>query len=358
MSPALAALAVLVVAGGVVAVSARDARTSIVGLAIALMFAPLVAEPFPDRLVLAARFVGAVLTVYLLWVVARDGFDIRQPRLRWPVETLIAVAAGLAGLSSAALTSPPVSEVAAVGLPVARGASFAIGALAIIPILEGRDALRLGTGLTLAILSVALLQQGMGVTLAPVAQLAFAGVMIGVAGTSAGIGSLALAVADRAERPLRTGAHPIGHPADSGGERPPGSRGFDVRALGARALGAQALGAGRVEAAVRDRLAMARVAERLAVIGVRSRRAARTVRSAGLGGRAVTEVRRRVERPRTEEPAAQSATLEPDAATPDVEDGADPAEIPVPSDDDERASGPSMVTARSAGARRWRPRRE
>ena len=337
MNPALAALAVGVVAGGVVAVSARDARMSMVGLAAALVFAPLVAEPFPDGLVVAMRVVAALLAVYLLWVVAREGFDIRQPRLRWPVELLIAAAAGLAGLSSPALTTPPISEVAAVGLPVARGAAFAIGALAIIPILEGRDALRLGTGLVLAVLAVTLLQQGIGSAVPPIEHLAFAGVMVGVAATSAGLGSIALAVADRAERPVRAGAHPIGHGAEAGGAVPPAGYGARVR---------------DAEAALRGRLATARVADRIALAGGRSRGAVARIRSARPGLGTAAALRQRLERP-AREPASDEAIVQTTEQSIAAEPAADTDPIM-----EEPAQRPSAVSPRSAGARRSLRRRE
>ena len=351
MNPALAALAVGVVAGGVVAVSARDARISIVGLAVALVFAPMLADPFPNGQVLAARVVAAVLAVYLLWIVARDGFDVRHARLRSPVEVLIALAAGLAGFSSGALTPPPLTEVATVGVPVARGAAFAIAALAVIPILEGRDSLRLGTGLLLAVLAAALLQQGMGQTPAPITQLAFAAVMVGVAATSAGLGALALRAAERADRPVRAGAHPLGPIRDGGG-------------------GQLRLGAQTAEAALRRRLARARVPERLATIRSQSRGAMAGVRSARSPERAVGDVRRRLERPEAparpqaalptdrvaprksaKRPVEPAASAEPAAAEPAAAEPA--AAEPAPS-----APTPATIGARSAGARRSLPRRE
>jgi hypothetical protein len=353
MNPALAALAVGVVAGGVVAVSARDARISVVGLAVALVFAPLVAEPFPGGLILTARIVASLLSVYLLWIVARDGFDIRQARLRWPVEALIATAAGLAGLSSAALTAAPVTEIAAVGVPEARATAFAIGALAIIPILEGRDALRLGTGLILAVLAASLIQQGMGSPVAPVAHLAFAAVIVGVAASSAALGALASLVADRADRPVRAGAHPLAHVVGGGGASAQG---------GARPAS--------VDAALR-RLSDARLADRLSGVRTRSRSAIERARAARIGERTVTSVRRRFETA-----GGQAAGAERDVA--DAEPQAALTEPPITEDRDaeamEAASGapeapeeqeppaatpwPTTVTARSAGARRSLRRRE
>ena len=338
MNAALAALAVGVVAGGVVAVSARDARVSIVGLASALVFAPLVAQPFPDGLVLAARAVAAILAVYLLWIVARDGFDVRGSRLGWPIEVLIAGAAGLAGLTSGALTTPPVTEAVDVGLPEARAAAFAIAALAVIPILEGRDALRLGTGLLLAVLAAALLQQGMGSTPAPAAHVAFAAILIGVAATSASLGSLSAAIADRADRPLRAGAHP----------RAQGT----VEAALPRIRGA--------EVALRRRWAEARagdrVSERLAVAGERSRGALSSVRSARITQRAAEVARPRFPRRSAEHDVAEEpfpGEVHPAALTARIEQPA--LEEPAMEARPDRAA---QISPRSAGARRSIRRRE
>jgi hypothetical protein len=332
MNPALAALAVGVVAGGVVAVSARDARVSIVGLAVALGFAPLIAEPFPNALVLGARVVAALLAAYLLWIVARDGFDVRHARLRPPVELLMAAAAGLAGLSSAALTTPPTTEIAVVGLPVARGAAFAIGAMAVIPILEGRDSLRLGTGLLLAVLAAALLEQGMGSSISPVAHLAFAAVIVGVATTCAGLGALSLRSAERAERPVRAGAHPLGYAGDAAGPILTGARGAEM--------------------AIRRRLADARVADRLVQARTRSGVAVSRVRSTQLGERAVDQVRRRLEWPVAAQP--EPAVDAPEAAPPDVPTARESRvpEPPAPGPEPVAPSSPTTISPRSAGARR------
>ena len=72
MNPILAGIALVVAAGAVVTVSSRDARTTLLGLAVVLIGSAVLADPIPAPLGLAARFVGAILATYLLWVVARD----------------------------------------------------------------------------------------------------------------------------------------------------------------------------------------------------------------------------------------------------------------------------------------------
>ena len=55
MNPGLAAIAVLVVGGAVLAVVARDVRATILGLLVVLLGAPLVADPWPGLAAIVAR---------------------------------------------------------------------------------------------------------------------------------------------------------------------------------------------------------------------------------------------------------------------------------------------------------------
>ncbi len=71
VTPLLVALAVLVAAGGVVAVSAREPRFAVLGMIIALVGAAYVADPLPGLVALAARLAGAALAGYLVWVALR-----------------------------------------------------------------------------------------------------------------------------------------------------------------------------------------------------------------------------------------------------------------------------------------------
>jgi membrane protease YdiL (CAAX protease family) len=94
VNPALAGVAIVVIVGAIVAGSARNARTAILGLVVALVAAPLLADPPAAPLGLAARLVAAVLAGYL--------FD-RTGGYGTPV--LIAAGANLAGMALA-LTMP------------------------------------------------------------------------------------------------------------------------------------------------------------------------------------------------------------------------------------------------------------
>ncbi len=129
MNPILAGIALAVVAGAVVAVASRDARAAILGLAVALIGSPVLAEPLPTPLGLATRFVGAVLAAYLLWVVARDRPQAGAPsattggsHIGWPAEVLVAAAAAVVGFAAHGLGAP------ALGPMLASAAGFAVAA--------------------------------------------------------------------------------------------------------------------------------------------------------------------------------------------------------------------------------------
>ena len=144
MNPALAGVALAVVVGAVVAGSARDARTAIFGLVIVLLGAPFLADPTAAPLGLTARLVGVVLA-------GHPAVD-RGPRSPGPHR---GIAGGLAdrrlpgrrshpavvGYGSEGLGAP------AIGPSAAAAAGFALAALAILPVVTGRDILRVGIGL-------------------------------------------------------------------------------------------------------------------------------------------------------------------------------------------------------------------
>ena len=113
MNPILAAAALLVISGSVVAVSGRDARTVLLALAVVLLVSPVVAEPVADPVGLAARLLGAILATYLLWVAARDDRSARLAhastggsRIGWPAEMLVATAASIVGFYAHGLGAP------------------------------------------------------------------------------------------------------------------------------------------------------------------------------------------------------------------------------------------------------------
>jgi hypothetical protein len=217
VNPALAGVALAVVLGAVVAGSARNARTAVLGLIVALIGASFVADPLPDTLALAGRLVGATLGGYLLWVVGR-GTDTRtEPRtsgsrLGWPTEAVIAAAAATVGFGSHGLGAP------ATGPAIAQAAGFALAALAVAPILNGRDVLRVGIGLNLLICGSILARTGLGGTPDALEQLVIAGLLAVLGGAVAALAAAAhgdglpdfdldLATGERPRRP--PDAHPI-----------------------------------------------------------------------------------------------------------------------------------------------------
>jgi hypothetical protein len=186
VNPALAGVALAVVLGGVVAVSARGARAAVLGLIVALVGGSFVAEPLPDSLGLAARLVGAVLAGYLLWVASR-GDDARTAgsSLGWPTELLLAAAAAAVGYGSHGLGAP------ATGPVLAQMAGFALAALAVAPVLNGRDVLRIGLGLALLIGGAVLVRTALGGAPDALEQLVIAGLLALLGGTVAGIAAAA-----------------------------------------------------------------------------------------------------------------------------------------------------------------------
>jgi hypothetical protein len=182
VTPWLAALAVAVVAGGVIAVSAREARAAVLGLTISGVTAPLLADPPPEPLPLAARLLAAILAGYLLWISVRERPLTRGSRLGWPVEAMLAAAAAVAGLGAAGFAGP------AGGPPEAEAAAFALGALAIGPILRTADVFRLAIGLLLAVLGAGVGRVALAGTPVPLDNLVIAGLTIVLA---AAVGAIA-----------------------------------------------------------------------------------------------------------------------------------------------------------------------
>jgi hypothetical protein len=186
VNPALAGVALAVVLGAVVAGSARNARTAALGLIVALIGGSFVADPLPDSLGLAARLVGTVLGGYLLWVATR-GVDARTSgsSLGWPAELLVAAAAATVGYGSHGLGAP------AAGPAVAQAAGFALAALAVAPIANGRDVLRVGVGLHLLIGGALLVRVALGGTPEPLEQLVIGGLVAVLGGSVAAIAAAA-----------------------------------------------------------------------------------------------------------------------------------------------------------------------
>ncbi len=220
MNPALAGVALAVVLGAVVAASASNARSAILGLVIVLLFGPFLADPTAQPLGLAARLVGATLSGYLLWIAARgNGVWTGGSLLGWPAELFVAAAAAAVGYGSHGLGAPPLGPV------LAQAAGFALAALSIAPIANGRDIIRVGIGLLLLASAAILVRTALGGTPEPLEQVVIAGLVAALGGAVA-----VLAVSARsagldfelaAERSARARRAPDAHPIDT--------RPFDAR---------------------------------------------------------------------------------------------------------------------------------
>lgn len=220
MTAGVVGLAIAVVAGGVLAVGARDLRRVLAGLAVTMAAAPLLADPMPAPLSLAARLAGAALAIYLLWIVFRGGLSARGSAVGWPADALLAAACAIAGVAAASrlvvggaagLDLGAVDAAAGPrGAPAALGAGFALAALAIGPLLAGRDVVRLGSGLLLAIHAGVLIRTGLVGAPPPLEQLATGGLVAVLAASIAALASGALrATGDLELVGRRAGAHRV-----------------------------------------------------------------------------------------------------------------------------------------------------
>ena len=180
MNPALAGVALAVIIGAVVAGSARNARTAVLGLLLAMVGLPLLADPPAAPLALAARLVAAVLAGYLLWIAAR-GIGIRTggSLVGWPTDAFLAIAGAVVGYGSHGLGAP------AAGPPLAAAAGFALAALSVLPVVHGRDVLRIGIGLALLLGGALLVRTSLGGTPEPLEQLFTAGLVATLGGAVA-----------------------------------------------------------------------------------------------------------------------------------------------------------------------------
>jgi len=214
MNPALLAAAAVVVTGGVVCLSARDARLALAGLALALLVAPLIADPQSEPTVVAARVVAAALAAYLPWIVIRDSAAAtRGALLGWPVEALVATAAFVIGFGTAGLGRSPV------GPAEAQGAGFALLALSVGPIVFGRDIFRMGSGAMLLVSGALLVRVALAGTPSALEQLLTGVLLVGLGGAVAFLVASAAAAGgpggeilgdrpvERADRPTQARGH-------------------------------------------------------------------------------------------------------------------------------------------------------
>ena len=179
MNPALAALAAVTIGGAVLAVAARDVRSAVVGLLVVLVGAPLIADPWPTPLSILVRIAAALLATRFLVIALRGDLAGTGTRIGWPTEVLIGAAAGLVGYGSHGLGA------VGLGAAEAQAAGFGLAALAIAPLITGRDVLRIGIGAILLLVAASLVRSGLDGPLTDAEQLIGAMLTIGLGGAVA-----------------------------------------------------------------------------------------------------------------------------------------------------------------------------
>jgi hypothetical protein len=177
---ALAGVALVTVAGAVLAVTAREARAAVLGLLVVLLAAPLLVDPPPGPLVLAARLASALLAGRLLLIAVRgDDVPTDGSRIGWPAEILAAAAAGVIGFGSHGLGAT------GLGPAEAQAAGFALGTLAAAPLIRGRDVLRLGIGASLLVVAAVLIRTAVDAAPTEFEQLLLSALVVSVGGAVA-----------------------------------------------------------------------------------------------------------------------------------------------------------------------------
>jgi hypothetical protein len=154
----LVAAGLLVTLGAGVATGARGARAASVGALVCLAFAPFVADPLPEVPVALFRIVAGVLAAFLLLLAGRRAGEESGSPLGLPATLAAAAAAFAAGLGATAVGLP------AFGPSAAVAAGLACLAVAVLPVIRGRDAFRLGTALVVLANAGLLLRGGLSGT--------------------------------------------------------------------------------------------------------------------------------------------------------------------------------------------------
>ena len=169
--------ALIAVAGGVVAITARDSRIVATGLLLAMVATPIASSTEPGLLALAFRLVGAFLAVYLLQAAAQaQSVESEGSAIGVAAEVAIAAAAFCCGWFLA-----PVNTLA--GPVAAQAAGVALIVLAVVP-LSGRNVLRAGAGATVLALGVFMLVEAWVGPEPVLAQMVQTALLIGIAGAT------------------------------------------------------------------------------------------------------------------------------------------------------------------------------
>jgi hypothetical protein len=200
MNLALVAVVFAIGAGAVIAVSTRDAAAAIVGLALVLLPAALVADPLPSAAVLGVRVVAALLALALIrWAAIERGHQASP--LGWPGEALLATAAGVAGAGIAvAIGSVPGAigggggtdgPTIAAGLGTSAGLILAAGSALISvgtsAVLHPRPGLRRAMGLVLVTQAILLLRVGLAGPATTLEEITWAALLVAAAASASAL---------------------------------------------------------------------------------------------------------------------------------------------------------------------------
>jgi len=184
---ALAVVAGIAIGGGVLAVSAKDVRGAVLGVLVVLLASPFLADPWPGPVAILGRVASALLAARLMTIGLRGEASSSGTRIGWPAEALAAGAAALVGFGSHGLGAD------ALGPAEAQAAGFALIALAIAPLVTGRDVLRLGIGSVLLVMGAVLVQVALDAPIPDGEQLVVGLLTIGLGGAVGAISAAARA---------------------------------------------------------------------------------------------------------------------------------------------------------------------
>ncbi|HEU6440345.1 MAG TPA: hypothetical protein VFC12_07895 [Terriglobales bacterium] len=169
--------AVVVVCGGVAALTSRDARGVAAGLLVAMAASPLASSPAPSTLAMAVRVVGALLATYLLWTAARGrSVSGEGSSGGLPAGAALAAAAFCVGWWASPVAPLP-------GSLAAQAAGVSVAVMAVVP-LAGRDPLRGGTALVGLIVAFSMLLEAWIGPASPLQQLVWTALLVGATGAT------------------------------------------------------------------------------------------------------------------------------------------------------------------------------
>ena len=243
MNLALVAIVLAIGAGAVVAVSTREAASAMIGLAVALVAAGLLADPMPSPVILGVRIVAALLAAVLIRWAARGGQRQYSP-IGWPAAALLATAAAVAGLGIAV-------ALASIGTPVGVGDGDGLGAhaapftssalilasgasllaLGAAPLVHGRPGVRRAIGLVLVAQAALLVRVGLAGPPSELEEITRAGLLVASAAAGSALArAAAIAFAGRrdaaedADGGNDADAAPLTPGSEAGARRPAAGR--------------------------------------------------------------------------------------------------------------------------------------